>query len=282
MVSGRWIPQTLLGVGFLVVSIIGIRGLSTAPESTALAARQQAVGASGDARTFAPGLACDGCGAAPAAESMVVYDGLHSGLLCRPAGPGPFAAVMFNHGGTEGVVGGAPEETCRALQAAGYVGFSPIRTDGPSPTESLANVYDALEFLKALDYVNTQELALVGFSRGVMFTYDLATSESSGVDCVVLMAGGISAQAMNKLIAQDRDFSAPVLLLVAANDTPADLNGFQDMTQVVTALESTISQQGAPTDLIVYPAYSGGHGHTMFFEVGDYWTDVLAFLADHL
>ena len=36
-----------------------------------------------------------------------------AGYLCLPVGPGPFAAVVYNHGGVGDRVGGAPRETLR-------------------------------------------------------------------------------------------------------------------------------------------------------------------------
>ena len=215
-------------------------------------------------------------------EKQVVYDGTHSGLLCRPDGAGPFSAVMFNHGGVGGVVGGAPEETCRALKEAGYLGFAPIRTDNPSTDANLENVYDAFEYLTSLEYVDTAHMGLIGFSRGVLLTYNLAALGPGDIQAVVLMTGGIPEQLIDDYASGGDGFSASVLLLVAENDTPSDLNGQQNMVEVVNDLKNLLDAQGAATELIIYPPYQEGHGHTMFFEVGDYWDDVLKFLTDEL
>lgn len=78
------------------------------------------------------------------------------------------------------------------------------------------------------------------------------------------------------------DLRASVLLMVAADDSPAKLNGNQNMTDIVKALESDLSASGVSTDLIVYPSVPDGHGHTMFFEVGDYFADIEDFLRREL
>ena len=44
-----------------------------------------------------------------------------SGSLCKPQGTGPFPVVVYNHGGTGPIIGGAPEETCTALAEAGFL-----------------------------------------------------------------------------------------------------------------------------------------------------------------
>jgi hypothetical protein len=96
------------------------------------------------------------------------------------------------------------------------------------------------------------------------------------------MTGGIPEQLIDDYASGGDGFSASVLLLVAENDTPSDLNGQQNMVEVVNDLKNLLDAQGAATELIIYPPYQEGHGHTMFFEVGDYWDDVLKFLTDEL
>src|SRR3989338_889745 len=68
------------------------------------------------------------------------------GFLCKPAGNGPFPVVTYHHGGKEGAIGGAPEETCGALADAGFVGFAPIRRDDLSFEDNLSDVRAAIEY----------------------------------------------------------------------------------------------------------------------------------------
>ncbi len=54
------------------------------------------------------------------------------------------------------------------------------------------------------------------------------------------------------------------------------------MVDAMTDLNANLESAGVSVDLKVYPPYSEGHGHTMFFEIGDYWQDVEEFLANSL
>ena len=40
---------------------------------------------------------------------------------CRPGGAGPFAGILFNHGGVGNAVGGDLEGVCRSFAEIGYV-----------------------------------------------------------------------------------------------------------------------------------------------------------------
>lgn len=41
--------------------------------------------------------------------------------LCRPSVPGPFPAVMYNHGGVGNIIAGAPKATREAVAIAGSI-----------------------------------------------------------------------------------------------------------------------------------------------------------------
>jgi len=200
---------------------------------------------------------------------------MESGYLCKPEGAGLFAGVIYNHGGTGGdQIGGDPESTCKALADAGYVGFSPLRRVGSVP-QGLSEIQAGLEFIKALPYVNSNQIAMIGFSRGGALTYLLA--DDSSLDAIILMA----TAPVDEEKAQQSTITAPVLLLVAENDTPAPWNGGKDLHQGMQDLYNGLRSTGANVTLKVYPAYSE-HGHFMFFEIGDYWKDVVDFLKQHI
>ena len=66
---------------------------------------------------------------AEAGKTITLESGAYklTGTLCLPKGVGPFAAVVYHHGGMGDRVGGAPKATCNALAEAGFVGLSLIR-----------------------------------------------------------------------------------------------------------------------------------------------------------
>jgi len=64
--------------------------------------------------------------------------------------------------------------------------------------------------------------------------------------------------------------------MVSSNDT-ARVNHVTLMKQMKTALEA----EGKTAELIIYPPY-GSDGHKLFFEVGSYWNDVIAFFEKYL
>ena len=107
--------------------------------------------------------------------------------LCRPAGNGPFPAVIYNHGGLGTTIGGAPSETCTALAKEGYVGFSPIRRPTRSLYGHLDDVMAALDYLRGLPSVDRGRMGIMGFSRGGMLTYQAATRKKD-FKAVVIMA----------------------------------------------------------------------------------------------
>ena len=91
-----------------------------------------------------------------------------AGYLCLPVGPGPFAAVVYNHGGVGDRVGGAPRETCEVLATAGYIGFSPIRRATRSLDGHGDDIRAALARLQQVAGVDASRIAMIGFSRGAI------------------------------------------------------------------------------------------------------------------
>ena len=195
-----------------------------------------------------------------------------SGMLCAPKGPGPWPAVIFNHGGLGRIVGGTPKETCSALARAGYVGFSPIRRPTRSLFGHLDDVQAALNFIKSQEFVDENRIAMMGFSRGGMLTYQAATSRND-LKAVIIMA-----IAVNRFVdlSAATSISAPVLLLVAKNDTGSRRTHGQNTLEGMRDLNRALNLAKKKTQFIEYPAY-GNDGHLLFFSINHYWKDILSF-----
>lgn len=229
------------------------------------------------------GCATPGASPAPGASwtaSYVTYAaGEHPlrGRLCRPRGAGPFPVVVYNHGGFQGKMGGAPDETCAALAKAGFVGFSPIRELTLRFRGQAHEVETAIDYAVALPYVDPARLGVIGFSSGATVTYMVA-ARRPGLKAVVIMG---TAGVERRMGIDPSAITAPVLVLVAKNDTGSRLTRGNDTLVSSEYLVAALKQAGRDVTYIVYPPYRSD-GHRMFFEVGAYWNDVVGFLKQHL
>lgn len=211
-------------------------------------------------------------------EEDVVYanfDGmdLHA-TVCTPAGAGPFAVVVYNHGGLGEKIGGPPVETCRALASEGFLGVSPIRR----PTVPVEGHID--DVLAGLDLGRNRPeagrgAAMLGFSRGGELTFRAALDDGN-LEAAVLMAPAPVNGMLDADMARADEMTAPALVMVAEND-----DNEVNHVALARAVTDSLEQAGKSVRLIVYPPY-GDNGHELFFELGDYWPDVVAFLHEHL
>ncbi len=203
-----------------------------------------------------------------------------TGYLCTPEGPGPFAAVLYNHGGLGHIIGGAPRATCRALAASGFVGFSPIRRQTRPLHGHLDDVMAGLEYVRGLDVADPGRIAMIGFSRGGLLTL-MAATRGAGLRAVVIMASAPGRGHLEAELANAGAVTAPVLILIAENDTGSRRTMGQNLVRASRRIDRALVAAGRASRLIVYPPH-GEDGHAMFFEVGAYWADVEKFLNDHL
>jgi dienelactone hydrolase len=205
-----------------------------------------------------------------------------TGTLCKPAGVGPrFPAVLYNHGGKEGDIGGAPEETCQALAEAGFVGFAPIRRTDLDFQGNLSDVEAGIEYLKALSYVDANHLGLIGFSRGGLLSLRAAMNRTDLAVVVVLAPAPPQGTIDENEIAAE--ISGPVLIQVAQNDLPSKLNGGENLLEQAQDYEGALRSAGKAVELQVLPPYqSSNDGHLVFFAIGEYWEGVVDFLRAEL
>ncbi len=233
---------------------------------------------------FAIALAMASCASGPDAEiTTVTYrtgEPTLTGYLCKPVGTGPFPAVVYNHGGLGHIIGGAPRETCRALAASGFVGFSPIRRQTRPLHGHLDDVMAGLSYVRGLDAVDPQHLGMIGFSRGGLLTF-MAATRGKDLRAVVIMASALGRGHLDAELANADAVSAPILILVAENDTGSRRTMGQDLVRASRRIDRKLKAAGRPSRLIVYPPH-GNDGHTLFYEVGSYWADVEKFLNKNL
>jgi dienelactone hydrolase len=203
-----------------------------------------------------------------------------AGYLCLPVGPGPFAAVVYNHGGVGDRVGGAPRETCEVLATAGYIGFSPIRRATRSLDGHGDDIRAALARLQQVASVDVSRIAMIGFSRGALLTYQAAI-ETPSLKAAVLMATAVPPRQFARSMGKPADIAMPLLFLVAENDTGSRTTKGRNTLKGTRNMHRALADAGKDVTLIVYPPY-GDDGHTLFFSVGAYMSDVLVFLSGHL
>jgi len=215
------------------------------------------------------------------------------GLLWKPQGPGPFPAVVFNHGRSD-----TPRQHSLRLkltleQAAqilgpvfvrhGFVFLYPFRRgEGPSADQGqfigdhLQDVRAALSFLKNLYYVDARRIAVAGHSFGGQLTL-LEASHDSAVAAAVTFGAAAgswdgSPELRNLLLKSLHTLAMPVMMIQAANDYSLAPS---------KAMDEELSRLSKRHVRKIYPAFgqTRGEGHNFFYyDVARWEQDVFAFL----
>jgi carboxymethylenebutenolidase len=226
------------------------------------------------------------------------------GFLYRPEGPGPFAAVIWNHGSERQP--GSQDKLGMFYASAGYVCFCPHRHGhGLSPGEYalgavptgtreqgihaliglqedyLRDTVAAATWLSGQAFVDPTRMAMSGVSHGAIQTILAAEADAGPAAYVPFAPAAIGWQGnpelQERLERAVRSARAPMFLLQAENDYslgPSEILGAE------------LERKGAPNLVRVYPPY--GHdqasGHGAFARHGmDVWgADVCAFLDEAL
>lgn len=185
------------------------------------------------------------------------------GLLIKPPGRGPFAAVLISHG-----LGGNADSFGRqkAMEMArwGLVCIAPDYTHargsrddrsqfGASP-ENLRRATACLAILRALPEVDPSRIAAYGHSMGGFVTIALAASCPPGLKAAAITASGIAPQpgfpAPPPGLA--RQITTPFLMLHGADDTTV-------RPDQSLALKQILDQNRIPNDRLI----ADGHGHSV-------------------
>jgi dienelactone hydrolase len=244
-----------------------------------------------------------------AGPELVTYgsvdgDALH-GFVYRPAGKGPFPAVIWNHGSDprpgwveplgdfysrNGYVFFVPHRHGHGRSPGAYIGDLEARVRRQAATRAVGDaevialheryngdVVQAVEWLRSQPYVERARVAMSGLSYGGIQTL-LAAEKSIGVCAFVPFGAAAMSWEGNgalrtRLVSAARSAKAPVFLLQASNDF--SLGPSQ-------TLGPELARKGGLNRSHVYPAYGSSHedGHSGFAVKGsDVWgADVLAFL----
>jgi dienelactone hydrolase len=175
------------------------------------------------------------------------------GFLFKPEGPGPFPAILWNHGSEKHPDGGQQfDGVAKVFVPAGYVVFAPMRRGhGESQgtyivaeldsirrtrgidaanqelvhlleTEQLDDQLAGLTFLKTLPYVDSSRLLVAGCSFGGIEALLAAEHDIGYKAAIAISPGALSwqhnPQLQRRLVQSVRNINIPVLLLQPAKD----------------------------------------------------------------
>jgi dienelactone hydrolase len=225
-------------------------------------------GTTADAGAAAAAKDSGGPSGSTAASTKNLSDGSY---LCRPAGSGPFPAVLYNHGGKGDAVGGDLKGTCEALAKAGYVAHSEKRPATIDMKGHLDEVLAALAALRNNADVDKSRVGVMGFSRGGLLSLQVAVTQPDDVKAVASLAPAAAKTALSDTLKDAAKVTAPVRVYVSENDLYQD-----DHVQLAKDVESALKAAGKDVQLTIYPKY-GSDGHMRFDSVQEpYWSDVMA------
>jgi dienelactone hydrolase len=229
------------------------------------------------------------------------------GFVYKPAGAGPFPAVLWNHGSEKNP--GWQPELAAFYNSKGFVFFIPHRHGhGRSPGEYIEDrrkklakthphdeqalwqdqvllledyapdVAAAVLWLKAQPYVDKSRIIMSGGSYGGIQTL-LAAEKGMEVRGFIPFAPAAMSWAnlelRRRLLRSVQEAKGPLFLLQAENDYS---------TGPSEVLGAAIRQRGAPNQAKLYPAFGSTHqqGHAAFacWDLGTriWGADVLAFI----
>jgi dienelactone hydrolase len=223
------------------------------------------------------------------------------GFLHRPPGPGPFPAIVYNHG-SEPLPGPKPDQAAffvahgfvlfvphrrghgRSKDAGEYVGDVIDRTgrDAPALVDALVaqtdDVMAAVAYVSAQPYVDPKRVATIGCSFGGIQAL-LAAERGTGLTAAVDFAGASFMWADNAALRERmtlaaRNAKVPVFFVQAENDAN---------TTPSRALSEEMRRAGKPMQVHIFPPNGttamDGHGFCRGGEHPPWGDEVLAFLA---
>jgi dienelactone hydrolase len=220
--------------------------------------------------------------------------------LLKPAGDGPFAAVVMLHGAIGGL---GPGYLCIAERLVGW-GYVVLAIDSNSAasrnrlqslgsyldTEQAQDAHQGRNFLTTLPYVDAERVALVGWSAGGQAALAALSDHRSFHDgkwFSVDKAGRFAAAVALYPVCYPRleNLQAPLLILIGANDQTVSARYCQFMSKNVGRGHGP---KGHEIELKIYPdARHGFDGPLSGWQrrdetAADARLRIRAFLAQHL
>ena len=227
------------------------------------------------------------------------------GFVFKPAGDGPFPALVYNHGSERDPSLEFSGELGAWFQQRGFVVFFPYRrgasgsqgpywqdlvNEAPAPEREhamvaqldaqSADVLAAIAYIGEQPYVDRARLTVAGCSFGGIETV-LVAEQASGVAAAVDFAGASMTWAttwplqerMRKAV---RAAKAPIFFVQAEND-------FDTTPSVALAAEMEAAHK--PHAMKIFPPHGTthmqGHAHFCNHAMNEWGDDVLAFLRQH-
>jgi dienelactone hydrolase len=209
-------------------------------------------------------------------------------FLCRPDRAGPFPAVVFSHGrairelqafeSAEDLIG---KHLCQRLASDGFLAFIPIREfyrrDGrENILYNLAELLQAVDYVKSLPEVDPNRVALMGHSRGGLLTL-MAGLERKDLKALVIAAPADIRPYFSQAVARSASLNTPVLLLVEVSDERGGLGR-------ANFLDDALRKRDKEVLTIRYDRGGGHHLFTTKAAAFDWywWDDLRKFLRDKL
>jgi carboxymethylenebutenolidase len=226
------------------------------------------------------------------------------GFVWKPDGPGPFPAILWNHGSEK--LPGTADTVAPYFVSRGYVFLVPHRrgqgrspgayimdqlnaaTSGAQRSRMLVALNEvhlqdqlaALVYLRSLSYVDQNRLVVMGASFGGIQTM-LAVERGSGYRVAVNCSGAAitwsgSPDLRARLTAAASKATMPVFFLQAENDYDLTPN---------RVLSEEVRKAGKSVATKIYPAFgsSAQEGHSFCWRGTNIWgPDVLKFIEANL
>ncbi len=192
-------------------------------------------------------------------ESPLAHAQPLQGLLRRPAGAGPFPAVVLLHS-CNGNWQKLDERWGRQIAVWGYVtltvdSFGPRGIDNScgngTPSEMAFDAYRALDFLVRQHAVDPGRIAVLGFSQGGWLA--LSSVEQGVVEQSSANKFRAAAAFYPNCRTVQGNLTVPALIMIGELDDWTSVEGCRRLAEGADDYGVSRRREGAPIKLIVYP-----------------------------
>lgn len=204
-------------------------------------------------------------------------------LVCKPAGPAPFAVVIWNHGLVRDAATFANAQRgwrnmCEALAAEGYLAYIPIRRFvrnlGPADISREADeLSKAVNTIIAMPDVDRAKVAMMGHSRGATLSLMVAAHRRDFAAVILTAPAPIPSRFLGDTLDRVRTMPGPVLLMVENGD---------ELGALPATLEIDERLKRRSHDDHRLFRYDRGGGHFLFIRKDYWWDDLRVFLDEKL